>query len=254
MTRGIPADLGARPVADQRITGLDLWQRKQPGVRRPELSLEQITDAAISIADEEGLSALTMRRLASILEVGTMSLYHHVHTKKDLLALICDRAMVDAIVSEHELAQPWPDSMIAIAHRSLEMLQNHPWFLEIVDPATGPNVTRHFDQTLQVVMRLDLTFTEQVALANTVDEYVYGYFAYDHPFDPDEIVDIAGPMETLINTGHYPALKALSEDMGLSTALSLIGTARNDPDRFGRNLKQLLNQYNERQCPQAMPE
>lgn len=227
---------------------LDLWQRPKLKARRAGLSLEQISNAAIEITDQEGLSALSMRRLASSLGIGTMSLYYYyVRDKDELLALICNQAMAEAVLSEEELGHPWPDAMLAIAHRTLDMLQRHPWFPQIESHASGPNTTRHFDQTLQVVMRLDLSLIEQVALANTVDEYVYGFFAYGHPVHTEEIKDATSHIASLIETGNYPALKSLSADLGLANALDLIGAARSDLSRFDRNLRHLLDQYSEKQ-------
>ena len=63
-----------------------------------------------------------------------------------------------------------------IANRSREALQRHPWTLEIHDdPAPGPNGARHFDQSMQAVMSLDLTLGERFELVTAVDEYVFGF-------------------------------------------------------------------------------
>ena len=70
-----------------------LWGTREPATRGPkaELSLERIVDAAVALADREGLGALSMRRVATELGVGTMSLYRHVPGKGELLDLMLDR-------------------------------------------------------------------------------------------------------------------------------------------------------------------
>ena len=60
----------------------------QPGTRQPRFTRDAIASVAVRIADTEGLDALSMRRLAAELGAGTMTLYHYVHTKDELLALV----------------------------------------------------------------------------------------------------------------------------------------------------------------------
>ncbi|MBT9329369.1 TetR/AcrR family transcriptional regulator, partial [Salmonella enterica subsp. enterica serovar Typhimurium] len=56
----------------------------------PKLSREAIVDAAIALADEDGLDALSMRRIADRMGVGAMSLYRHVAGKDELIAAMTD--------------------------------------------------------------------------------------------------------------------------------------------------------------------
>src|SRR5215471_15921337 len=62
------------------------------------LSTEQIAAAAVAIADAQGLDELSMRKIAAVLGAGTMSLYHHVRTKEDLLAIMDDLIMGEILV------------------------------------------------------------------------------------------------------------------------------------------------------------
>ncbi|MEY2839629.1 MAG: hypothetical protein RJB60_1928, partial [Pseudomonadota bacterium] len=66
---------------------------------KPELSREKIAATAIAIADADGFEAVTMRRLASEMGVGTMSLYHYVKTKEELVAMMDDALMADVILA-----------------------------------------------------------------------------------------------------------------------------------------------------------
>ena len=63
-----------------------------------------------------------------------------------------------------------------IAHRSRDVIRRHPWTLDIRDdPTPGPNGVRHFDQSMQAVMPLDISLAERFDLITAVDEYVFGF-------------------------------------------------------------------------------
>ena len=70
-----------------------VWTRTEPTGRQPRFTRDQIAAAAIRIADAEGADALSMRRIASELDAGTMTLYHYIRTKDELLALVGDAIM-----------------------------------------------------------------------------------------------------------------------------------------------------------------
>lgn len=65
--------------------------------RRPALTLDRIVEAAIAIADADGIGALSMQRVATELGSATMSLYRHVPSKDDLVALMLDTAMAERL-------------------------------------------------------------------------------------------------------------------------------------------------------------
>ena len=82
--------------------------------RRPRLSRERVVEAALAIADADGLGALTIRSLAAELGVKPMSVYYHVANKDEILA-----ALVDVVFGEIELPVPgraWRPEMERRAH------------------------------------------------------------------------------------------------------------------------------------------
>lgn len=118
---------------------------------RERLSRERIIDAAISIADRDGLESLSMRRLAADLGVDPMSLYHHVGDKDGLLA-----AMTDAVISR--IPQPGPDPDWATALRTALLdaratMLAHPWTPAAVARLPGPTPAglRHLDGVLGIL-------------------------------------------------------------------------------------------------------
>jgi AcrR family transcriptional regulator len=87
------------------MTGLPVSaQGVPPGFRDPQRS--KIVAVAISIADEEGLDAVSMRRLAAKLGVGTMSLYRYVEGKMGLLALMDDQVIGEILIPAAEMPRP----------------------------------------------------------------------------------------------------------------------------------------------------
>lgn len=94
---------------------------------RPPLSREHVLSAAVALADDGGLAALTMRKLGERLRVEAMSLYHHVSGKDDLLD-----GMVDAVFAEIELPGAGAHWKAAIRRRAMSAraaLTRHPWAL-----------------------------------------------------------------------------------------------------------------------------
>src|SRR5215212_4121879 len=96
---------------------------QSPRPRAP-LSRERILRAAIALADEGGIDALSMRKLGQELGVEAMSLYHHVANKDDLLDSI-----VDAVTSEIEVPgdPDWKEALRRTAISSHEVFLRHRW-------------------------------------------------------------------------------------------------------------------------------
>jgi AcrR family transcriptional regulator len=230
---------------------LELWTRPDRARRRPRYTRDEIAAAAIRIADSEGLEELSMRRLASELGAGTMTLYHYVRTKDELLALVSDAIMAELLVSDDELPDGWREALTVIARRSRDALRRHPWVLDVRDdPAPGPNGVRHWDQSMQAVASLDSSVGERFELVTAVDEYVFGFclmervngLADNEPPGP-ELDAMRGYVEGLVATGDYPALAAIWDDPGLEEAWTQMQRQVSDAGRFDRNLARLLDGF-----------
>lgn len=92
---------------------------------RPPLSRERVLEAAIGLADEQGIQSFTMRRLAQELGVEAMTLYYYVANKDEILS-----AMVDTVVSEIEMSPAEADWKAAIRRTAIsahEVLLRHRW-------------------------------------------------------------------------------------------------------------------------------
>jgi AcrR family transcriptional regulator len=142
---------------------------------RPGLDVARVVRAAVELADEEGLAALSMRRVAERLGVGTMSLYTYVPGKPELLDL-----MLDTVLGERALPEvgdaDWRAALEALAREDWAHYHRHPWVLEISGTRAllGPHELDGFEAAVRVVCGLGLTGREMVAVVTVVGQYVRG--------------------------------------------------------------------------------
>src|SRR6185437_1943408 len=211
-----------------------------------QLNKAAIAVAALAIADAEGFAAVSMRRVAQELGVGTMSLYYYAKSKAELISAMDDALMAEVRVPN--LPEDWREALTAIALRTRDVFVRHPWALSSMQSAPpGVNAMLHMEQCLQALAKTRLTTKEKLTLLALVDDFVFGYTLRETADDP--IVDLDAARKRLA-TGAFPELiKAFGKkprlcipnrfDLGLEAIFdkfserSLMGTAR--PRRRRRN-------------------
>ncbi len=155
-----------------------IWTRPErtSPAKAPPLSREYIVAAAIEIADAEGIEALSMRRIAGKLGVGTMSLYWHVPSKQDLLELMLDAALGEIELPE-QLYGDWRADLRKVSLQMRNVLLHHPWLASLFDnrSSLGPNGLRHSEFSLAAIDGLGLDFFTMKRVLVTVDSYVLGF-------------------------------------------------------------------------------
>jgi AcrR family transcriptional regulator len=110
---------------------------KRTRAGRAGLSRQQVLDAALSLADRDGVAALSMRRLGAELGVEAMTLYHYLPNKDALLDGVVERVMAEA---ETDLAAgPWDRALTDFARSLRATLLRHPGAVLLV--ATRPAAT-----------------------------------------------------------------------------------------------------------------
>jgi AcrR family transcriptional regulator len=231
-----------------------IWMREEPGARRPTHSRAQIAQAAVRIADSEGFDAVSMRRVARELGSGTMTLYHYVRNKDELVTLMHDAVMGEVLVPEGEMPEGWREALRTIAGRSRDAFARHPWTLDrIGDVAIGPNGIRHFEQSLQAVQGTGLPAAARLHLLSLVDEFTMGFslrenvdWTREYGAEPAHWQDLAvGFFQQQLDSGELPLIKALmDEELGepdAAKATLLVMETISDPARFERGLEQLLD-------------
>jgi AcrR family transcriptional regulator len=118
-----------------------IWTREgKTTTPRETLSRQQIVAAAMEILDTDGVSGLSMRKLAAKLDAGATSLYWHVPTKDDLVDLLIDEVWGEIDVPEPELAG-WRAGALLFGHSLRSAVLRHPWLPEVMytRPSIGPN-------------------------------------------------------------------------------------------------------------------
>ena len=156
-----------------------IWARDEPRGRgrRDPLSRRQIVTVALRIADEEGLEAVSMRRIAKELGTGAMSLYHYFDSRDELFELMGDTVAAEMLVPQ--LPAHWRDALVAIAGHTRAMFLNHPWMLATLQerPHVSPNLLRHIEQSAQSVAGLAGKVPPELmgAIVTAVDDYTTGY-------------------------------------------------------------------------------
>lgn len=144
--------------------------------RKGGLNLGAIVEAAIAIADEEGLQALSMRRVADRLGHGVMSLYRHVEDKERLVGLISD--VVFGEEAFPEMPHPgWRERMRESALRQWRCYGQHPWIASVVSlsrPRLGLNGMREMEWALAGMNELSVPDAEKVRMYLVVTAFVHG--------------------------------------------------------------------------------
>jgi AcrR family transcriptional regulator len=143
--------------------------------RKPTLTVDAIVAAAIEMADEAGLGALSMRALAERLQAGTMSLYTHVPGKAELVDLMLDGVLGET-ARPGELPDGWRARLELVARENLALFNRHPWMLELVTfrPPMGPGVIAKYDFELRALEGIGLTDVEMDSVLALVLGYVHG--------------------------------------------------------------------------------
>ena len=163
-------------AADRPLpAGLDLlWGRRAPGQRgpKPTLSVDQIVMAAITVADAEGLAALSMARVAKELGFTTMSLYRHVASKEQLLQLMFDASATGAedLVLEGDT---WRERMRHWAVTQRDMLDRHPWVTELpmALPPLAPNSLTFVERGLAALDGTGLSNERRMRMIGLLSSY-----------------------------------------------------------------------------------
>jgi AcrR family transcriptional regulator len=189
---------------------------------KPQLSVERIVVEAIRIADAEGLEALSMRRVASELGVGTMSLYRYVPGKAELLDLMLDR--VNAIPEGATLGDDWRTAMETMMRGLWSLYTEHTW-LPWVDqsrPVLGPNAMASLELALAALDDAGLTDQERIAVISMIDAFVQGLARMVNApvlaerrtgVTDQEFWQAQAPvMESAMRSGAYPHMQGMTED------------------------------------------
>ncbi|MBW8487254.1 TetR/AcrR family transcriptional regulator [Actinomadura parmotrematis] len=170
----------------ERRAPSDVWTRPPAG-RRPKLTRDAIVEAAVAIADAEGLDAVSIRRVAAELGVRAMSLYTHIDAKDDLLALMYDR-VAGEVLFHGDMPDGWREAFLEIARRERAAGKRHPWMFAVLGlpVSVGPNGLRHGEQSLEAAAKLTTDPRAMLEIVGAVDHYMLGYVVRETARSPED--------------------------------------------------------------------
>ncbi len=162
---------------------------------RPPVTRDRILDAALALADEGGLDALTMRRIGKALDVEGMALYNHVANKDDILDGIVERVLSEIPVPSVE--GDWKDEMRRRAIAARRVFLRHPWAIGLIEAryaGSSPVRLGYFDAVLGTLRAAGFTPTLSMRAFSLIDSFMYGFILQELslPFDDSESLDEVG--------------------------------------------------------------
>ncbi|MCL6527257.1 MAG: TetR/AcrR family transcriptional regulator C-terminal domain-containing protein [Thermaceae bacterium] len=179
-----------------------------PPEPRARLSREGVLQKAVEIADQEGIHALTMRRLAQELGVEAMSLYYHFANKDRLLD-----GMIDRVFAEIELPPggDWKSRIRARAVSARDALVRHRWALGLMESRTqpGPATLHHHNAVIECFRTNGFSVAAAAHAYSLLDSYVYGFVLQqlNLPFNTfEEAGSAADSIMAEMAAGEYPYL------------------------------------------------
>ena len=198
------------------------------------LSRERVLECAVALADESGLSALTIRTLAQSMGTKPMSLYYYVANKDEILD-----GIVDMVFSEIELPMPgrdWRGEMQQRSHGVRSALRRHPWAVGLLESrsAPGPATLRHHEATLATLREAGFSVQLTAHAYALLDSYIYGFALQEAalPFEGrDTAAEITNPIMERFATGEYPRMVEIAVEHVLKPGYDF-----GDEFEFGLNL------------------
>jgi AcrR family transcriptional regulator len=206
----------------------------------PTYSRAQVAEAAVAIADRDGMETVSMRKVAAALGTGAMSLYRYVENKDSLCEL-----MLDHIHGETRLPEPtgdWRQDLRAVARILRGTQLKHPWLARIAAgrPAMGPNMLLIFEYAMSVLDDLGLGVEDMLEIFSLVSSWVGGFVQEELAeqearrnmgIDEKEWNQrMAANLESLTSSGDYPYL----------TRIVLESADRDFETRFERGLDRIV--------------
>ena len=177
--------------------------------KRPRLNKDRIVEGALLLADDVGMDAFTIRRLASALSVGPMTIYHYFPNKEAIID-----AMVDAVYEQIVLPptdKEWTHAIRLRCVSAREVLNRHPWAPPYMMSRTspGPATLRHHDALLDCLRRGGLSLQMTAHAYAILDSFLHGFALEEAslPSGGDEDVQMtAEDMTAAFDAKRYPRL------------------------------------------------
>jgi AcrR family transcriptional regulator len=181
--------------------------------RRVPLTRERVLRAALKLADEGGIEAVSMRKLGQTVHVEAMSLYRHVAGKEDILD-----GIADLVTSEFEVPAPgkhWREALRRSAISAHQALLRHPWAGSVIESRTnlGPARLRYIDSVIGVMRDAGFDLATIIRAFMALDSHTYGFALQEEavPYDAARGPEMAAAVASSPSVAAYPNLVAMAE-------------------------------------------
>ena len=216
-------------------------QRETAAEPRTPLSRERVLEAAVGLADEGGIDAVSMRKLGQELGVEAMSLYNHVANKEEILD-----GMVDVVVGEIELLTPagdWRATLRAQAMSAREVMVRHPWAPAVIETRKqgSPIVTKYFDSTMGILLGGGFSPDLMHHAIHAVGSRILG-FTQELFNDSDQLAESPEVAALMLQqmTEEYPNISAMLKEISHDQE-SILGSGCDDDIEFAFALDLILD-------------
>ena len=220
---------------------ISVWELPERGTRgpRPRHDRSSIASAAVRIADEGGLDALTMRGVAAGLGMATMTLYNYLPAKDHLAQLV-----IDALAAEYAYPPaPTADRRAAVAdlaRQARDIARRHPWMagLARLPYPPGPNGLRYLDYFLGLLDGSALDTGAKLELIALISGFATQYGTMQAALAQQ---GVSGSQHAGMHARAFARAAASGEYPNLTAALAVAGPARDQDDIFESSISRLVD-------------
>jgi len=171
-----------------------------------------VVQAAVDLADTDGIESLSMRKLGVALGIEAMSLYSHVANKGEVLD-----GMIDAVFGEIDAPSSrikWKSAMRRRAISIRQVMARHPWAIGLMESRTapGPATLRHHDTVIGMLRAAGFSIELAAHALSALDSYIYGFALQERnvPSVTGETARLAKLLLTQLSSDEYPHLAELT--------------------------------------------
>jgi AcrR family transcriptional regulator len=224
-----------------------IWLRPERSARGPvpEYSRAEIARAAVTLADQGGLAAVTMRSVAAAIGTGPASLYRYVSTRAEILELMADETAGEYRFGP-EAQKPARPGLLQLARQARRIFRRHPWLIDLpsVGGLPGPNAIAFTDQVLAILDGTELTSRDRLETVGIFTGLVrlLARTEIDQQQAGQQLADwqgaLAGYLVAAVSDGKHPHLGAALTGQARETGAP--GPAGTNDDLFDRALTRIL--------------
>jgi AcrR family transcriptional regulator len=183
------------------------------------LTSEDIAATALELVDRDGLEALSMRRLADELGVGTMTLYGYFRSKSELLDALMDVSVTaerDDLPGEGQ----WRERISALARTMRDWLEGHPALVQIrmQQTMTRPRQFAVTERVVDALLDAGLDKAEAARAFRVIFTYVFGYVAFSPTANADAARREVRAAMVALPPDDYPLLSSMADEAEAAAA------------------------------------